>query len=89
VLLRGHAINYVTHGQDASGLSFGGRKQTNPPELGQDVVKLIDKGVAVSLVEEDAVERNVEPSALISRVRTIPRSKLPGLFAQFDQIWHW
>jgi hypothetical protein len=89
VLLRGHAVNYATRGQDASGLSFGAWKQVNPPETGSDLVKLIDKGVPVYLVEEDAVERGIEPSELLRGMRTVARGELAGLYAQFDQIWQW
>jgi hypothetical protein len=89
VLLRGHAVNYATRGQDASGLSFGTWKQVNPAETGSDLVKLIDKGVPVYLVEEDAVERGIEPSELLGGMRTVARGELAGLYAQFDQIWQW
>ena len=33
VLLRGNAVNYAVRGQDASGLAFGERRQTEPPRL--------------------------------------------------------
>ena len=56
---------------------------------GSDLVKLIDKGVPVYLVEEDAVERGIEPSELLRGMRTVPRGELAGLYAQFDQIWQW
>ena len=89
VLLRGHAVNYATRDQDASGLSFGAWQQVNPPQPGYDLARLIQSGVPVYLVEEDAVERGIEPSALIEGVRTIERGKVPGLFGQFDRIWRW
>jgi hypothetical protein len=33
VLLRGNAVNYLVRGQDAGGLKFGERAQTQPPRL--------------------------------------------------------
>ena len=65
VLLRGNAVNYVLTGQDASGLSFGARQQTNPPQLDQDIAKLIEKGVEVYVAEE--VKRYIVDLALASR----------------------
>jgi len=89
VLLRGNAVNYTVKGQDASGLAFGGRRQTQPPRIVEDVAKLITKGVRVFLVEEDLVERGVERPDLIAGVEPVPRAGLPKLFAAYDQVWHW
>src|SRR5262245_43661498 len=60
VLLRGNAVNYAAKGQDASGLAFGEKKQTQPPRLAEDVAKLIEKGVAVYVVSDDVAERGLE-----------------------------
>ena len=56
VLLRGNAVNYLVQGQDASGLSFGNENQTQPPQLAQDIAKLVEKGVTVYATEEDLQE---------------------------------
>ncbi|HEY3176716.1 MAG TPA: DsrE family protein [Candidatus Polarisedimenticolia bacterium] len=89
VLLRGNAVNYAVRGQDASGLSFGERKQTQPPRLDDDLAKLIGKGVDVYLVEEDLAERGLERTDLIQGPKTVRRAGLPALFDTFDQVWHW
>jgi len=89
VLLRGNAVSYAVKGQDASGLSFGGKTQTQPPHLDDDVAKLIGKGVDVYVVEDDVAERGLERSELIAGLKTVPRNGLAKLFAGFDQIWHW
>jgi sulfur relay (sulfurtransferase) DsrF/TusC family protein len=89
VLLRGNAVNYAVGGQDASGLAFGERRQTQPPRLDEDVAKLIAKGVKVLIVDDDLRERGVERGELISGVEPIARAELPSLFAGFDQVWHW
>src|SRR6266498_1842308 len=71
VLLRGNAVNYAVKGQDASGLSFGGRAQTQPPRIEEDVTKLLGKGVDVFLVEDDVAERGIERSDLIAGLKTV------------------
>ena len=53
VLLRGNAVNYAINGQDASGLSFGAWKQTQPPNLARDIGGLVGKGVEVYIASED------------------------------------
>lgn len=89
VLLRGNAVNYAVRGQDASGLSFGERKQTQPPRLDDDLAKLMEKGVDVYLVEEDLAERGLERTDLIPGPRTVKRDGLPALLDSYDQVWHW
>lgn len=89
VLLRGNAVNYALKGQDASGLAFGERRQTQPPRLDEDVAKLGAKGVKLYIVEEDVSERGLEPKSLIAGLEPVSRSGLPKLFAQYDQVFHW
>jgi sulfur relay (sulfurtransferase) DsrF/TusC family protein len=89
VLLRGNAVNYAVKGQDASGLSFGAKKQTQPPNVAEDIVRLIGKGVEVYLVEDDAAERGLERTDLIAGVKPVARAGVAKLFAGYDQIWHW
>jgi hypothetical protein len=89
VLLRGNAVNYLVKGQDASGLSFGGRKQSWPPPLADDVAKLIGKGVEVYFVQEDAADRGIEPNEFIAGPKPVSRAGLPQLFAGYAQVWHW
>ena len=89
VLLRGNAVNYAVTGQDASGLAFGERRQTQPPRIDEDVAKLATKGVRVFLVEEDLAERGVGRAELIGGVEPVPRAGLPQLLAGYDQVWRW
>ena len=89
VLLCRNAVNYAVKGQDASGLAFGTRRQTQPPRLDEDVARLIPKGVNVFIVEEDLTERGVERSELIGGIESIRRDQLPELFAGYDHVWHW
>jgi sulfur transfer complex TusBCD TusB component (DsrH family) len=89
VLLRANAVNYAVKGQDASGLQFGDSKITHPPEIDKDVEKMIEKGIAIYLVEEDARERGLTDDGLLGGVRRIKRQGIPQLIDEHDQVWHW
>ena len=89
VLLRANAVNYAVRGQDASGLSFGESKMTHPPEIDKDVEKMIQKGVPVYLVEQDANERGLSDADFVSGIKKVKREALPELIDQHDQVWHW
>ena len=89
VLLRGNAVNYAVEGQDASGLSIGGWEQTHPARLDLDVAALVGGGSDVFVVREDAEERGIDDGTFVPGAKSVPRASLPGLFAEFDQVWHW
>ena len=89
VLLRGNAVNYLAKGQDASGLSFGAWKQTQPPRLADDVAGLIGKGVDVYYVEEDLADRGLSQGDLIDGVKSVAKSGMAKLLGGYDQVWHW
>jgi hypothetical protein len=89
VLLRGNAVNYAAKGQDASGLSFGAKTQTQPPRIDEEITRLIGKGVAVSYVAEDAAERGLKPADLIEGVKPVRSGDVAGVFEAYDQVWHW
>lgn len=89
LLLCGNAVNYAVRGQDAAGLAFGGRKQTQPPKLERDLQKLVQKGIAVYLVQEDAAERGIQPGDCVDGIERIPRAGMARLFDKYDQVWHW
>lgn len=89
VLLRGNAVNYAVKGQDASGLSFGDKQQTHAPKIDEDVEKLIGKGVDVYVVEDDAAERGLERTQLVSGIKPVSRSGVAKLFGSYDMVWYW
>jgi hypothetical protein len=89
VLLRGNAVNYLVQGQDASGLAFGGKKQTQPPALAEDLARMISKGIPVYFVIEDAEDRGLAPGELVSGAQGVPRAGLARLVDSHDRIWHW
>jgi intracellular sulfur oxidation DsrE/DsrF family protein len=89
VLLRGNAVNYAVRGQDAAGLSFGGRAQTQPPRIDEDLASLVGKGVDVYVVADDVTERGIESAELVKGVKTVGRAGVPRLFGSYDRIWCW
>jgi len=89
VLLRQAAVNYGVKGQDASGLSFGGKRQTQPPNIERDLVTLIEKGAHVYYVAEDAEQRGIAPQEILPALEPVHFSDLPSLFGGFEQVWHW
>jgi len=89
LLLRGNAVNYGVAEQDASGLSFGDTKQTNPPRIPDDLSKLMEKGVPVYFVQEDREERGIPAGDFLPGLKPVARANLPDLFEDFDHVWHW
>jgi hypothetical protein len=89
VLLRGNAVNYAVRGQDASGLRFGERAQTQPPRLERDLESLKAKGIAVYYVEDDARARGIQADELVGGLTAVRGESLPSLFRGFEQVWHW
>jgi len=89
VLLRASAVNYAVKGQDASGLSFGDRKQTQPMRVEHELARLMEKDVAVYVVEEDVKERGLSSGDLLPGVRSVTRAGVARLFGEFDGVWHW
>ena len=89
VLLEGPAVNYAARGQDASGLSFGGKAQTQPPRIEDDVKRFLAKGAEVYAVEDDVAARGLERADLIEGVRGVSRGELPRFLAGYDRLWRW
>lgn len=89
VLLRGNAVNYAVRGQNASGLAFGQKRQTQPPQLDGDLAALIKKGVQVHYVEEDVAARGIRAAELMEGLQPVRQSGLAALFDRFEQVWHW
>jgi sulfur relay (sulfurtransferase) DsrF/TusC family protein len=89
VLLEGDAVNYAAREQDASGLSFGGKAQTEPARIEKDLRRLVDKGAEVFIVEDDMAERGLERDDLVAGLQGVSRSGLARLFGRFDEVWRW
>ena len=89
VLLRGNAVNYALEGQNASGLAFGARKQTQPPTLDADVAKLASKGVEVLADEFSLRERGIKSASLIPEVKSAALDVVLDHMEQGRKVlWH-
>ena len=89
ILLRGNAVCYAVKAQDASGLAFGEKKQTQPPRLADDLAKLVAKGAEVYATRDDLADHGIEKSDVIDGLRLIPRADVPKLLGAYDLVWHW
>lgn len=89
VVLRNSAVGYAVARQDASGLAFGERRQSQPPRLSEDIARLLTKGVRVYVVEEDLVERGIEREELAPGLQFMRAEQLPGLLADYEAVWNW
>jgi hypothetical protein len=89
VLLRGAAVNYAVRGQDASGLAFGDKRQTQPPRVAEDLAALVAKGVEVRVLQEDAQERGLAHPEMVEGMIAVRSAELPRLFETYDQVWCW
>jgi sulfur relay (sulfurtransferase) DsrF/TusC family protein len=90
VVLRGNAVNYAIAGQGAPGLTVGEWRQTQAPRMDRDVADLIEnRKIPVYIVEEDLAERGIAGAELVPGVKLVSRTRLPGLFAEFDLVSHW
>ena len=89
VLLRGNAVSYAVKGQNAAGLTFGGWRQTQPPDIAHDIVSLMAKGVTVYAMTEDLAKRGIEPTDMIGGLERISRESLVPLLAAHDRVWYW
>jgi len=89
VLLTGNAVNYVTSDQDASGLTLGAWRQTQPPVVAQDLAALLRKDVPVYCVKEDLAERGLLDAKLLEGIVLLSRAQMARLFAEYDHVWRW
>ena len=89
VLLRANAVNYAVRGQDASGLRFGKLEVQNPPALDADLAALLDHGVPVYYVADDANTRGIAPATVVDGVQPVSADDLPSLFERYGQVWFW
>ena len=89
VLLRGSAVNYTVRGQDARGLTFGDRRQTQPPDLAGEVRALTRKGVRVYVVLDDLKTRGIRRDDTLEDLAFVPVAELPALLRSYDHVWQW
>jgi len=89
VLLRGTAVGYGVTTQDASGLAFGPRKQTQPPRIADDLKRMLDGGLSVHYVSEDAADRGLSEVDLLPGLLPVDREKVADLLQRFEGVFTW
>lgn len=89
VLLRGNAVSYAVKEQKGPVLRFGARQQKHGPDIVGEVKKLVEKGVKVRYVAEDARDRGLESGLLLDGVEPVAAEELPKLLDGYDRLWHW
>ena len=50
---------------------------------------LVDKGIAVFVVAEDASERGLDDVPLVEGVRRLSRAEVPALIGRYGRVWQW
>lgn len=89
ILLCGHAVNFALRRQDAAGLAFGDKGVAHPPQLDQDLARLIAAKVAVSIIDEGVRERELPADRLIAGISTLSRNDVAAELERFDHVWRW
>lgn len=89
VVLRNSAVSYAVAGQDAAGLAFGERRQTQPPRIGDDLGRIVSKGMRVYVVEDDLAERGIASEDMLPGMQLMRAAQLPRLIADYDNVWNW
>ena len=88
-MLRGTAVNYLVQRQDAGGLAFGDRRQTQPPRIASDLAALAAKGVDICYVTEDVHSAALERDELINGAQPLSREAVAELLSRYDRVWFW
>ena len=89
IVLKNNAVNYAVVNQDASGLSFGNWKQSQPSQLNQDLQQAIAQGITIYAIAEDIAVRGISDEKLLPGIKKISRLEMSNLFNNYDQVWTW
>ena len=90
VLLRGDAVNYAVRGQDASGLAFGGWRQTEPPRIEQQLSQPDGQGRdRLRARRRPRPARGIAKADLLPGVEPLQLPALAALLPRYDRVWHW
>ena len=89
ILLRGHAVNYLNKRQRVESLRFGNVAVAKLPRICEDMAQMIEDGLPIYYVDEDAGECGIDRADIIPGARPVARNALARLVAQYDRVFHW
>lgn len=89
ILLRGAAVAYAVKNQSVETLHIGGVKSGHPPHLDQHLAALMDKGVPVHAVREDARERGIDEADALPGIVWTAREGVADLFTEAERVLAW
>ena len=89
VLLRGPATAYAVKEQTVGDFAIGGVPLGNPPRLDHDLQQIIDSGVPVYAVREDAQERGITPEESLAGITWVERAGVAPLFEAAGRVFAW
>ena len=89
LLLCGTAVNYGVPSQDASGLAFGAREQTQSPRIAEDLVRMLARGMSIPYVSDDAMDRGLSHDELVPGLQPVEREKIADLLGRFERVFAW
>ena len=89
ILLTGNAVNYSVTSQNPRPVTIGQSRISQPNKFDEDLKSLGRSGAKIFYIVEDANERGINPSSIVSCVEGIKRSQLANLIDGYAHIWHW
>jgi len=90
LLLQDAAVNYPVRDQSVKPIAIGGRGQSHAPDVHGQISDFVGNGSSsVYVVEEDLVDRGIDPRRLLQEVEVVARGELPKLLSRYHQVWHW
>ena len=89
VLLCGTAVGYGVIAQDASGLGFGKSRQTQPPRIAADLARMLDSGMSIHYVREDAADRGITEAEIVPGLSPVDREKIANFLGHFERVFAW
>jgi predicted peroxiredoxin len=89
LLLRGDAVSYLVKGHETGRIAVGSKRLAHPPQLDRDIAAIVATGTPVFAVAEDLQVLGIRHEPHVEGVRVLPRTDLPKLFEQYEQIWQW
>ncbi len=89
IMLRNVAVHYALQDQRRPRLQIGDMVVENPPEFDADLMRLMEKGGKVYVVDDDLADLGLADAPLVAGIERIRRADVAPVTAEYDQIWFW